>query len=193
MSANRMTVSEGHKLVSSKNGEYVIRSTRYPFCSGCPMGLAANWYPTAGHDNITNNDNLRSGMTLVPFNEELNHFMLTVKNAAAEKYRVFWGDQSKIFTGEQLSHGVNLAAEFVLNPFSERFARIDAAVSDKQDFETRQIKVLFRVPGDNVTMEQVTARTEKILSDTEREHAALENVVRTAYAPVTYTLKITAE
>jgi hypothetical protein len=100
---------------------------------------------------------------------------------------------NKVFTGEQLSHGVNLAAEFVLNPFSERFARIDAAVSEKQDFETRQIKALFRVPGDDVTVEQITAQTEKVLADTERQHAALENVVRTAYAPVTYTLKITAE
>ena len=105
------------------------------------MGLAANWYPTSGFDNITNNDNLRSGMTLVPFNQDLNRFMLTVTNATAELYRVNWGDQSKTFTGAQLTAGVNLAAEFVLNPFSTRFALIDAAVSAKQDFETRQVKV----------------------------------------------------
>jgi lysophospholipase L1-like esterase len=193
LKANELKVSAGHKLLSSGNGEFEIRSTRYPFCFAAPPGLAANWYPTAGSDNPTNNDNLRSGMTLVPFNEELNRFMLTVTNTTAEKYRVTWGDQSKVFTSGQLSRGVNLAEEFMLNPFSERFARIDAAVSDKQDFETRQIKVLFRVPGNQVTMEQITAQTEKVLADTEREHAALEAVIRTTYAPVTYTIKITAE
>ena len=191
LSANTMTVSAGHKLLSARAGEYQIRSTRYAFCPGFPLGLAANWYPTAGFDNITNNDNLRSGMTLVPFNQDLNRFTLTVTNATADKYLVSWGDQSKPFTRDQLSNGINLAAEFVLNPFSTRFALIDAAVSAKQDFETRQVKVLFRPPGDKVTMAQITAQTEKVLADTEKEHAALEAVVRAAYAPVTYTIKIT--
>ena len=190
LQANQMTVSAGHKLLSAKNGEFVIRSSRYAFCSGAPMGLAANWYPTSGFDNITNNDNLRSGMTLVPFNQDLNRFMLTVTNATAELYRVNWGDQSKTFTGAQLTAGVNLAAEFVLNPFSTRFALIDAAVSAKQDFETRQVKVLFRGSGEKSTMEQISEQTDQVLADTERQHAALEAVIRTAYAPVTYTLKI---
>jgi lysophospholipase L1-like esterase len=193
LSANRMTVSAGHKLLSSKNGEYVIRSTRYPFCSGCPLGLAANWYPTAGHDNVTNNDNVRSGMTLVPFNQDLNRFVLTARNATAGQYRVTWGDESREFSGEQLTRGINLAAEFTLNPFSRRFALIDAAVSAKQDFETRQIKVLFRPADDKATAAQIAEQTEKVLEDTEREHAALENVIRIAYAPVTYTLKISPE
>jgi hypothetical protein len=193
LSANRLTVSAGHKLLSSKNGAFVIRSAKYPFCSGCPLGLAANWYPTAGFDNITNNDSLRSGMALVPFNHDLNRFLLTAKNATANKYRVAWGDQSQEFTGEQLANGVNLAEAFVLNPFSTRFALVDAAVSAKQDFETRQVKNLFRPPGDKPDMTQVAEQTDKVLADTEREHDALVNVVRTAYAPVTYTLKITAE
>ena len=191
LSANTMTVSAGHQLLAAKDGKYVIRSTRYAFCSGGPFGLAANWYPTAGYDNVTNNDNLRSGMTLVPFNQDLNRFLLTVNHATAEQYRVSWGDQSKTFTREQLSNGINLAAEFVLNPFSTRFALIDAAVSAKQDFESRQVKVLFRPPGDKLTMAQIAAQTEKVLADTEKQHAALEAVIRTAYAPVAYTLKIT--
>jgi len=191
--ANKLAVSAGHKLLSARPGEFEIRSWRYPFCAGAPAGLAADWYPTLGHYELTNSDNIASGMALVPFNEELNRFMLTVKNAPAGNYRVAWGDQSKVFTGERLAQGVNLAAEFALNPFSERFARIDAAVAAKQDFETRQIKALFRRPGDKLTMAQITAHTEKVLADTERERAALAAVIRHAYAPVTYTLKITAE
>jgi len=191
LSANTMTVSEGHKLLSAKDGEYKIRSTRYAFCPVFPLGLADNWYPTAGFDNVTNNDNLRSGMTLVPFNQDLNRFLLTVSHATAAQYRVSWGDQSRTFTRDQLTNGINLAAEFALNPFSTRFALIDAAVAAKQDFETRQVKVLFRPPGDKATMAQISAQTEKVLADTEKEHAALEAVVRSAYAPVTYTIKIT--
>lgn len=194
LAANKMTVSAGHKLIASKKGEFEIRSERYPFCADAPMGLAANWYPTAGTYSLTNSDNLRSGMTFVPFNQDLNRFMLTVKNTKAEKYRVSWGDQNKMFTAEQLTLGINLAAEFTLNPFSARFAMIDAAVSAKQDFETRQIKTLFR-PGGNLgaPIEQVAAQTEKVIADTERQRDALVKVIRAAYSPVTYTLKISAE
>ena len=193
LATGRLTVSAGHKLLRSKNGEFEIRSSRYPFCSGCPLGLAANWYPTAGYDNLTNSDSLRSGMTFVPFNQDLNRFLLTVKNGSAETYRVCWGDEARVFTREQLAHGVNLAGEFTLNPFSRRFALIDAAVSAKQDFETRQVKTLFRPADDKATPGQIAQQTQAVLADTERLHAALENVIHIAYAPVTYQLKITAE
>ncbi|HWD94336.1 MAG TPA: SGNH/GDSL hydrolase family protein [Verrucomicrobiae bacterium] len=188
-----MTVSDGHALLKARDGEFTIRSERYPFCSGAPMGLAANWYPTTGTENITNSDNIRSGMTLVPFNDELNRFMLTVDDANEPKYRVAWGIHSAVFTGEQLRHGINLAAEFPANPFSTKFALIDAAVDDKQEFETRQVKNLFRPSKADATMAEITAQTDRVVKDTEKEHAALEAVVRAAYAPVTYTLKISAE
>lgn len=190
---NKLTVSAGHKLISTKDGAFTIRSWRYPFCSGAPMGMAANWYPTIGHDSVTNSDSIRSGMTLVPFDQELNRFILTVKNTKADKYRVTWGEQSRVFTSEQLAKGVNLAAEFDDNPFTTRFAMIDAAVDGKQAYETREIKNLFRVPGDKVTMKQITEQTDKEFKDAEREHAALEEAIRAAYAPVTYTLTVTPE
>jgi hypothetical protein len=157
LSDNKMTVSDGHNLLSAKDGVFTIRSLKYPFCSGAPMGLAADWFPTMG------------------------------------KYRVTWGEESQVFTGEQLTKGVNLAVEFVANPFSTRFAMIDAAVASKQAFETRGIKTLFCVPGDKVTNEQITEQTEKVLKNCGRQHAALDNVIRVACAPVTYTIKITAE
>ncbi len=194
LATGKFTVSAGHKLISGKGHAYEIRSERFPFCADAPFGLAANWYPTAGFYNITNNDNLRSGMGFVPFNQELNRFLLTVNNTTAAKYRVAWGDQSREFTAEQLNQGVNLAEEFTLNPFSAQFAQVDAAVSAKQEFETRQIKAIFR-PGGNLStpMDQVAALTDKMLAETERQHTALEGYVRAAYAPVTYTIKVTAE
>ncbi len=187
---NQLTLSAGHKLLSTKDGVFTICSSRYPFCSGAPMGMAADWYPTIGHDSITNSDSIRSGMTLVPFNQDLNRFMLTVKNTKADKYRVNWGDQSLVFSAEQLNQGVNLAAEFADNPFSTRFAMIDAAVDGKQAFETREVKNLFRDSGDKDTMKQIKDQTDQVFKDAEREHAALEAAIRAAYAPVTYTLTV---
>ena len=157
------------------------------------MGLAADWYPTIGHNSVTNSDSICSGMTLVPFNQELNRFMLTVKHATADKYRVNWGQQSRVFTAEELAKGVNLAAEFDDNPFASRFAMIDGAVDGKQGFETREIKNLFRPAGDKPTMEQITEQTDKEVKDAERERTALEEAIRVAYAPVTYTLTVTPE
>jgi len=190
---NKLKVSEGHKLLSSKGGRFTIRSSRYPFCSGAPLGMAANWYPTIGLNSITNGDSIRSGMTFVPFDQDLNRFMLTVKNTKADKYRVSWGDQSRVFTAGELNKGVNLAAEFEDNPFCTRFAMIDAAVDGKQAFETREVKNLFRVPGNGVTMKQITDQTDKVLKDAERERAALEAAIHAAYAPVTYNLTVSPE
>jgi hypothetical protein len=193
LASNRLKVSDGHKLLSAKDGVFTICSSRYPFCSGAPLGMAANWYPTIGLNSLTSSDSIRSGMTFVPFNQELNRFRLTVKNTTADKYRVSWGGQSREFTAKELNQGINLAAEFEDNPFCTRFAMIDAAVDGKQAFETREVKILFRVRGDQATMKQITAQTDKILKDAEREHAALEAAIHMAYAPVTYTLAVTPE
>ncbi len=196
LAANKLTVSQGHKLLSAKDGTFEISSTRQPFCSGCLPFWGVNGYPNGGTENADKTDNVYSGMTLVPFNQELNRFRLTAKNATAPKYRVAWGDYSKVFTGEQLARGINLTEEFAMNPFSGHFSNVDAAVSIKQDFETRQIKTMFRPvvkKGENATMAQITAQTEKVLAETERIHAALDQAVRAAAGPVTYTIKVTAE
>ena len=194
LAANRAKLSTGHKLLSSHDGTFTIRSERYPFCPDAPMGLAADWYPTAGTYSPTNSDNLLSGMTLVPFNQELNRFMLTAKHATATQYRVTWGDQSREFTADQLAQGINLAEAFPQNPFSAKFAMVDDAVAAKQDFETRQIKTWFRPGGKlDAPMDQVAARTDQVLADTELQHAALAKVIRAAFTPVTYTLAITPE
>ncbi len=38
----------------------------------------------------------------------------------------------------------SLAAEFPSNPFSAAFAKVDAAVAAKQDYETKEVQKLFR-------------------------------------------------
>jgi hypothetical protein len=137
-------------------------------------------------DEIIKDNSIRSAMTLVPFNQELNRLTLVVKNGKAKNYRVTWGTESRRFTAEQLAKGVNLAEEFPSNPFGEAFAKVDSAVAAKQAFETKQIKQIFRKPEAKADMERVAAETEK-------ERQPLADAIHNAFVPVTHTIKIVPE
>lgn len=190
----KMKVSRGHKLISERDGEYVIRSTRYPFCACAPEGDAAAGYPVCGQDPVDSNNSIRSGMTLVPFNQQLNRLMLVARNGKAGRYRVMWGDESRTFSAEQLAQGINLAAEFPDNPFSSAFAKVDGAIAAKEAFETREMKDIFRQTGkSNPDMAEITAHTDQVVGKAEKEHAALVAAVDSAFVPVTHTIKITPE
>src|ERR1043166_7515485 len=171
LKANQAQVSKGHELVSLKNGELTVTSSRYPFCA----------------TGETNSDSsIRSGMVLVSFNQDLNRLTLIVKNGSSEKYRVTWGDASKSFTAEQLGHVVNLADEFPVNPFSDAFKKVDEAVAAKQAYETRQIKELFHGLEGRADAEMTAALTEKA-------RAPLAAKIKSSLAPVRHTIRIAAE
>jgi lysophospholipase L1-like esterase len=181
---NKLKASSGHKFVSAKDGEFVITSSRYPFCPCLPSGNAAASYPVCEKDNPEKDNSIRSAMTLIPFNQDLNRLILKATNAkAGQTYRVTWGSESKTFTATQLKSGVNLAAEFPCNPFCEAFAKVDAAVAAKQSYETTQIKKSFRSAEAKADMESVAARTE-----TEREPLAV--AIKAAFVPVTHTINV---
>ena len=80
---NKIKVSAGHKVLSTKPGEFTIESSRYPFCACAPFGQAGANYPVCGLDGVESENSIRSGMTLVPFNQELNRLMLVIKNGKA--------------------------------------------------------------------------------------------------------------
>jgi hypothetical protein len=165
------TVSKGHELLSRKDGELQIKSSRYPFCAT---------------GDASKDDSIRSAMSLVPFNQELNRFVLVVRNGKASTYRVTWGDESKSYPAGQLAKGVNLAQDFSTNPFSTAFAKVDAAVAAKQDYETRQIKIMFHGPEAKEDMEAVERLTE-------RSRAPLAAAIKKALVPVTHSLRVAAE
>src|ERR1043166_1203363 len=93
--------SQGHQIVSSRKGEIEIKSTRYPFCAT---------------GDVKSDGSIRSAMALIPFNQELNRLTLKVKNASAKNYKVMWGTETKSYSAADLEKGVNLAADFVVNP-----------------------------------------------------------------------------
>ncbi len=179
---NSAVLSKGHEFIpipkaqrkgapKTETTEVTIKSSRYPFCATGDVRL----------DN-----NIRSAMTLAPFNQDLNRLMLVTKNGKAKSYRVTWGTETKTYSAEQLAQGVNLAADFVSNPFSEAFTKVDAAVTAKQNYETQQIKGAFRSPEAKADMEGVAAKTET-------ERTPLAAAIKTAFQPVTHTIKIEAQ
>lgn len=171
LGANTATSSAGHELISFKDNTAQFKSSRYPFCA-------------VGDTN--KDDTIRAGMALVPFNEDLNRLTLIVKNPKAQNYKVTWGASSKSYRSQALAKGVNLAADFATNPFSDAFNKVDAAVAAKQAYETRQIKELFHGPEGRADLDETADVTEKA-------RAPLAAAIKNAFVPVTHSITLTAE
>jgi hypothetical protein len=171
LATHQATLSEGHRLLSFGDGRVEIESTRYPFCfDGDP----------------SDPDSTRGILEVLPFNAELNRLQLIVTGASSERVKVTWGRSSKIFDVAELAKGINLAAEFLDNPFSGPFKEVEKAVSKQQQFEATGVDGIWRSltegwrergsSGGEATLERV------------RE---LEAAARTAVKPVKHTLTIT--
>lgn len=161
-------VSDGHELNSVKENQFTITSSRYPYCAEGPLD---------------DDNSIRSGMTLVPFHEELNRFTLTVSGLKTARAKVIWGDQSAEFDAETLADGINLAKEFPANPFSAAFKKVDVAVAAKQEYETHQIKRVFHGREGQTDIEAAVKRTEA-------ERKPLADAIRSAMQPVQHTVQI---
>ena len=189
-----MKTSRGHEVVAYEDDGFKIKSSRYPFCPCEPETGATKQYPVCGKTDISHDDNIESGATLVPFNQDLNRLTLIVKNGDAKQYRITWGSVSKSFSAAQLEQGINLGAEFPVNPFNEAFAKVDAAIAAKQEFETKEMKTDFRPKGvQKPSIDDVAAQTEKVVKEDEQTHEKLAAAVRNAFVPVTHVIQITPE
>jgi lysophospholipase L1-like esterase len=164
------TASAGHQVTKVSNGDITLTSSRYPFCA------------TGALDQ---HHSIRSGMTLVPFNQELNRFVLIATGGAAAKYTITWGTESRIYTKEQLATGVNLADDFMINPFSDAFKKVDDAVSAKQAYETKQIKNEFHGKAGKADIEKTAIETETV-------RAPLAAGIAAAMVPVQHVIQVMA-
>jgi lysophospholipase L1-like esterase len=170
MDADKAHASEGHTIQPLGDGKYELTSERYPFCA---------------HGPIDQDNSIRSGMTLVPFAEDLNRFVLKLDGIGDGQYRVTWGEESQDFAAEDLRKGINLAEAFTENPFSAAFDNVDQAVAAKQAFETKQIKEIFHGAAGK-------ADIEKAVAETEAEREPLAEAIRAALVPVTHQITIVA-
>ncbi len=119
---NRAQASDGHKVVAFKDGVMSVESTRSPFCF---PGDRKNPKKDESADST------RSVIDLFPFNDDLNRMNLVVNGAKAKRLKITWGDQAREFDAVVLEKGINLAAEFLDNPFCEPFAKCLAALRER--------------------------------------------------------------
>lgn len=178
LAQNRATGSDGHKVLSCDHGTVELESTRYPFC----------FYGDPAQPGST-----RGVIEFLPFNEQLNRLTLTVKGGNAARLKVTWGAASREYTAEQLAQGVNLAADFLDNPFSEPFQKVEEKISQQQAMEVGLVKDLLHniprykqfVPSEADSLERV-AQALVAKDKTERDASAA------AVVPVKHTIKIEA-
>jgi lysophospholipase L1-like esterase len=157
----KATASADHKVLSATGGTVDLESTRYPFCF-LPDPYRPNDAKSAGATTTV--------CDLFPFNQDLNRLMLVVKGGGAKKLKVTWGTQSKEFDAATLEKGVNLASEFIENPFRAPFAKVLAALSERNQCRKW-------LAGEHKGSEGMQKRLEKAIEDTK-------------VVPVRHTIKI---
>lgn len=176
LGADKAEATDGHKVLSAGGGTVEIESTRYPFCF---FGDPKSPNSTAGI------------IEFVPFNQDLNRLTLIVKGAKGDKVTVTWGRGSKEFAAGDLAKGVNLAAEFLDNPFCDAFRKVEAKISQQQGMEVNLVKNLLHnlpayvqaVPEEKDVFQRVAETLLKKDKDARDASAA-------AVEPVRHTIKI---
>jgi lysophospholipase L1-like esterase len=165
------TAASGHEVLACADGKFTLLSRRLPFSPG----------PGAGDRD----DSLRAGLGLVPFDDELNRFIFRIESPKSASYTIQWGKQKREYTSAELARGVNLAKDFDNHPLVPAFAKIWEAVGKKQEYETRQIKMLVHGPEGAADREATFALTEKT-------RATFEKAVFAARQPVQHQIRISA-
>ena len=176
LAANKADATDGHKVLSSDGGTVEVESTRYPFCF---FGDSKDPNATAGI------------IEFMPFNQDLNRYTLVVSNPGAEKLKVTWGTTTKEYDAATLAKGINLAAEFLANPFSEPFKKVEEAVRNQQNYETPLIKeLLHRWPEFIKLVPEQKAAFDQIAQGAIDKAKALNDAAVAAVVPVKHTIRI---
>ncbi len=178
LTSNKAEATEGHKVLSASDGSVEIESTRYPFCF---------------YGDPARTDSTRGVLEFLPFNQDLNRFILVVKNPGAGKVKVTWGSASKEFDGAQLEKGINLAAEFLTNPFSGPFKKLEDQISRKQELETPLVKrTINQIPQVVKSSPAAKDALERAATDGIAADKDLQTAVSASVVPVKHTIKIEA-
>jgi hypothetical protein len=171
LAGNTATATDGQKLVSVEDGAVNLESTKYPFCFvGDPKKA----------------DSTTSVLEFLPFNQDLNRYMLVVKNPGG-KVKVTWGATSKEFSAADAEKGINLAAEFLDNPFVEQFKAVDKLVRTQQNAETPLIKKTLH---DLPKAKDKAAAEEAAKEEMKKAKDLFDAASTAAQKPVSHTIKI---
>jgi lysophospholipase L1-like esterase len=176
--ADTVQTDDAQHVISIKKGEITLNSSRYPFC----------FYGEPG-----SSDGTVGILPFLPFNQDLNRYMLIVTNLTSPKAKVTWGSETKVYTREQLAAGVNLAADFLKNPFVDAFMSVDKKIRAKQDFESLYIHGYIN--GERAIGQTMPEETEALKSVQDSFSAAHQKFLADLAAsvkPVTHKIKIEA-
>ena len=128
----------------------------------------------------------------IPFNDELNRFQLIVRGIGAEKAKVTWGNATKEFSADALARGINLAAEFLDNPFSEPFRKVEAQISRQQEMETGLVKnLVHNLPEYKRMVPDEQESLNRIANGLVKQDQAAQAASSAAVVPVKHTIKVT--
>ncbi len=168
----------GHKVLKAETGKIELESTRYPFCFN------------AG-DHYSRNAAL---LPFIPFNQELNRFILKVNAIPTAKATVHFGQFKRSFTREDLASGINLAVEFLNdNPFRGQFIQLDKLIWERMDFESWASKSVAFELGQRIPGVQGSAAQKEIIQLARQRWEALSAGVAAAVKPIRYQITVTPE
>jgi lysophospholipase L1-like esterase len=180
MGAGTAEGTPGQKIVSCQDGTVSVESTRYPFCFHGQPG-------DAGQSD-------GSVLGFFPFNDDLNRYLLVVKNLKGSKAKVTWGAATKEFSAVDLGKGVNLAAEFLTNPFGDQFDKVNGAVQAQQVQETTLVKAyMHAVPQFLQMAPNAKDDLDKVTADGMAQEKSLFDAAAALVVPVDHTIKIESE
>jgi lysophospholipase L1-like esterase len=181
MDAKTAVGTPGAKVLSFDGSSVQMECTRYPFCF-------------MGHPTDTDG-NSATILPFVPFNEELNRYMLVVKGVKG-KAKVSWGGYpAQEFSGDDLANGVNLAAAFAYdNPFHGQFYKVDHNVLVQQAYEERLVQG-FMTPRKDYTeiLPPGYAAFDKWITDAAAIRSDLFKAAQAQVVPVHTFIKIEQE
>jgi lysophospholipase L1-like esterase len=174
LGTGKAEASAGHRIIDHAGGKLEIESNRYPFCFTAPGAK-----PDA-------RKGLEPILPHLPFNRDLNRFVLVVKNLKEERAKISWGGRSRDFSRKDLENGINLAAEFLENPFCEPFFTIHEAVRERQRVEGGEMRNILH-PLMKAPDAGEVARIQKETVAISRERA---DAVRAMVKPVRHVITI---
>lgn len=178
LGANTATASDGHKIQSVKDGAVEVVSERYPFCF---------------YEDPAKTASTRGVLDFMPFNQDLNRFRLVVTKAGAAKIKVTWGKTTREYAAADLEKGINLAADFLDNPFSEPFRQVEGQVFKQQEMEVGLVKsAMHNLPSYTVLVPEEKPVFDRVAATLIQKDVDARTATAAAVKPVTHTLVIQA-
>jgi len=177
LAAGTAVGTPGQKIVSCQNGTVEVESTRYPFCfQGAP-------------DKPNQDD--ACVLKFFPFNDDLNRYLLVVKGLKGSKAKVTWGAVTKEFSAADLAAGINLAAEFMVNPFCGQFNKVNTAVQAQQGQESILVRsLLHNVAAFKIIAPNSSSKLDEVAADGMAQEKKLFDAAAALVVPVDHTIKI---